>query len=224
MRHSTIGLLACLASLMSTQAQASFHLMQIEQAIGGVGGDPTQQAVQLRMRSAGQNQVSASQIVVRDATGSNPVVVVQFGSSVMVSTAGSRILVASEALALGHELIPDAVMTNLIPESYLAAGRLTFEKTGTIYWSLCWGGAGYTGSTTGSTTNDADGNFGPCFDGPLPSIGDQALLFSGAANALSTNNAADYALSASPSNFTNNAGGVFVVSNAVIFRHGFEEP
>lgn len=224
MRLSTIGLLAGLVLLLPPPARASFHFMQIEQALGGVGGDATQQAVQLRMRSAGQNLVSASQIVVRDATGSNPVVVVQFGSSVAVSAAGSRILVASEALALTHELIPDAVMSNLIPDSYLAAGRLTFEKSGTIYWSLCWGGAGYTGSTTGSTTNDADGNFGPCFDGSLPSIGDQALRFTGAANAASTTNAADYALSDSPSSFVNNAGGVFVVSNMVIFRHGFEQP
>lgn len=37
--------------------QAGFHLMQIEQVIGGVQGDPTAQAIQLRMRSAGHNFV-----------------------------------------------------------------------------------------------------------------------------------------------------------------------
>ena len=39
-------------------ANASFHLMQIEQVIGGVNGDRTIQGVQLRMRSIGQNLVS----------------------------------------------------------------------------------------------------------------------------------------------------------------------
>ncbi len=34
-------------------AQATFHLMQIEQVIGGVNGDTTAQAIQLRMRFAG---------------------------------------------------------------------------------------------------------------------------------------------------------------------------
>ena len=31
-------------------AGATFHLMQIEQAVGGMCGDPAQQAIQLRMR------------------------------------------------------------------------------------------------------------------------------------------------------------------------------
>ena len=51
-----LRILAALASLaLALPVQASFHLMQIEQVIGGVNGDTTAQAVQLRMRSFGGN-------------------------------------------------------------------------------------------------------------------------------------------------------------------------
>jgi hypothetical protein len=46
---------------------------------------------------------------------------------------------------------PDFILANRIPDSYLPAGSLTFEDDfGTIYWRLSWGGAGYTGATTGA--------------------------------------------------------------------------
>ena len=109
-------------------------------------------------------------------------------------------------------------MANLIPPSYLNAGRLTYEADGgtaatpgTIYWSLSWGGSGYTGSNTGTTANDSDGNFGPASVGPLPSTNSSALRFSGAAAALSTANSADYALSSSPATFVNNARSAFTI-------------
>lgn len=217
----SIGALALL--LLAHPALASFHFMQIELAVGGVGHDTTQQAVQLRMRSGGQNQVAGTQIIVRDAAGANPVTLVQFPSSVPVSSGGSRILIASAAMSSEQGVVADAPMAALIPPSYLAAGRLTFENAGTIYWSLCWGGSNYTGPTTGSMTNDADGDFGPCFAGPLPSTTDTTLRFTGAANAPSTNNAADYALSASPGSLVNNAGTTFGLSDDRIFRSGFED-
>jgi len=37
--HPILGLVACMA--MTTTAHAIFHLMQIEQVVGGVGGDST---------------------------------------------------------------------------------------------------------------------------------------------------------------------------------------
>ena len=76
-----------------------------------------------------------------------------------------------------------------IPMSYLAAGQLRFtDDFGTIYWSLSWGGSGFTGTTTGSLTNDADGNFGPPVASALPSTSLQALQFTGNASAFSTTN------------------------------------
>src|SRR5207244_289122 len=145
--------------LVASPAFASFHLMKIEEAIGGVGGDTSQQAVQLRMRFAGQNLVGTAQarLIAHDAAGLNPVTLIAFPSDVPNAGQGSRILVVSAAFAAAHPGIPgDFTMTSLIPPSYLPAGRLTFEdNAGTILWSLAWGGAGYTGSNLGSTTNDA---------------------------------------------------------------------
>jgi hypothetical protein len=48
----------------------------------------------------------------------------------------------------------------------------------------------------------------------LPSGGVEALQFQGVFNAVSTNNAADYALTAGPSSWVNNAGEVFALAVA----------
>ena len=196
-------------------AAATFHFMQIEQVIGGVSGDTTAQAIQLRMRVAGQDQVSAAKLVAYDANGLNPVTIIDIGSDVANTAGGARVLIASVQFAntqMPPGVSPDFVMTNLIPAAYLAAGRLTWESDGgVIYWSLSWGGAAYMGSTTGNTANDADGDFGPSFGAALPSTTNQALQFTGGLGAASTNNAADYSVSAGDATFTNNAGGTGTV-------------
>jgi hypothetical protein len=190
-------------------ASATFHLMQIEQVIGGVNDLTSVQAIQLRMRSLGQNLVSAARLVVRDAAGANPVVLIDFTSNVANAASGARVLAATSAFssATNPPLTPDFVLTNPIPASYIAAGSLTYEDDfGTVYWRLSWGGSSYTGPGTGAITNDADGNFDPPYAGPLPSTTAQALLFKFAATAPSTNNANDYALTAGVAAFTNNSG------------------
>jgi uncharacterized repeat protein (TIGR01451 family) len=187
--------------------------MKIEEVAGGVGGDVSQQAIQLRMRAAGQNFVGtfAARLKAWDATGTNPVTLIVFPSNVANGATGARILVVSPAFAAGQPGISaDFTMTSLIPPSYLAAGRLTFEDGGgTVLWSLAWGGAGYTGPNTGSLFNDADGNYGPPFGSALPSSSTQALRFSApdaAGTALGTSNLADYAVTPGAAVFTNNAG------------------
>ena len=195
-------------SLLGTTApvRATFHLMQIEQVIGGVGGDTTAQAIQLRLRSAIQNQVQQARLRVWDARGQNPILLIDIGQSVPNSAAGSRILIASANFASLTGPTPNFILTNLIPPSYLDAGSLTFESDfGPVYWRLSWGGPGYTGLTTGQLDNDANGNFGPPYSGPLPFATTQALRFTGTFSAFSTTNAADYALTAEFPAFTNNA-------------------
>ncbi len=221
-RFQVAAAAACL--VFPFQAIASFHFMQIEQAIGGVDGDSSQQAVQLRLRFGGQNEVGGTRIVAYDAAGLSPVELIVFPSDVTNGAGGARILVASPDFELDPDIAPDAVMTSTIPASYLAAGRLTFQFGDTVYWSLCWGGDDYTGPTTGSTTNDADGEFGPCVAGPLPSADDLSLLFQGEASAPSTNNAGDYSLSVGPAVFTNNAGLSGMIPEPPIFVDGFESP
>ena len=184
LRNPRSRILVALAFLaLAAPAEATFHFMQIEQVIGGVNGDTTAQAVQLRMRLAGQTEVSGSQLVVYDAAGNNPITLLTFPNNVGTGAAGSRILITSSSFA-SYEATPiasDFTMTSTIPASYLAAGRLAFQNSGLIFWSVSWGGANYTGPNTGRMENDADGNFGPPFAGVLPSTTTSALRFNGAA-------------------------------------------
>jgi len=203
--------------LLVVPAYATFHNMQIEQVIGGVDGDNTVQAIQLRMRSSFQNLVQNSRLVAWDAAGANPVVISTPASSVPNQGAGVRVLIASAsfASATSPAASPDFTMDNLIPASYLAAGSLTFENSAgsIVYWRLSFGGGSYTGSNSGSTTNDLDGDFGPPFAGPLPSSDTQAVRFQGSGTAMSTTNEADYSLTGGDAVFRNNAGQSFTVES-----------
>jgi hypothetical protein len=215
MLSSRFAIVAVVSLAGSCLAQTdSFHLMQIEQVIGGINGDATRQAIQLRMRSSFQNQMQNARLKAWDAAGANPVVIIAFPSPVANAVAGDHILVTTAVFdsATSPACSPDFHMTSPIPASYLAAGRLTFEDNfGTIYWSLAWGGASYTGSTMGSLTNCPTGNFGPPFPGPLPSTSTRALLTNLDVSATSTGNATDYALTPSSATFTNNAHANFGV-------------
>jgi hypothetical protein len=188
--------------------------MQIEQVIGSVNGDTTAQAIQLRMRAAGQNFVHKAKILVFDAAGQNPITVLDIASDVANGAIGDHVLIVSANFP-SHTMpatVPDFTMANLIPASYFAGGSLCFESdAGTVFWRLSWGGAAYTGDCTGSIDNDNDGNFCPPFGGPLPSSCTSALEFQGNATDKSTNNAADYLLIGSSIVFINNAGASFTV-------------
>jgi len=209
--RSAVGLAVAVATTLASgrPAEATFHVMQIEQILAGVDGSTATQAIQLRMRLSGQNLVSQARLVVRDAAGANPVILQSIPTSVSAFAAGSRILLATAnfSTATNPGVTPDFILESPIPDTYIAAGSLTFESDGGIvYWRVSWGGAGYTGSTVGSITNDADGEFGPAFAGPLPTGSGQALYFQFAAGAPSTSNSADYALTNGSAVFTNNAG------------------
>jgi hypothetical protein len=203
---------ALVSLAVALPARATFHLMQIEQVIGGVNGDTSAQAIQLRMRTFGQNLVTGTTLIAVDASGNNPITLVTLPSIVGNNNAAARILITTASFA-SHETTPiasDFTMTNAIPASYLAAGRLIYSRpdyqAGAAMWSVSWGGASYTGPNAGTIDNDADGDFAPPFAGPLPSDSTMALRFNGAASALSTNNAADYSVTVGSATFTNNAG------------------
>lgn len=215
----TLVMLTIVAALGGRSAYAVFDLMQIEQVIGGVNGDTSAQAIQLRMREDFQSLVSFTKLVAHDATGSNPILLIDFSTDVANDALGDRILITSANFAhyVDPMLTPDFTFTNLLPASYLAAGSITFEDDfGVILWRLSWGGVSYTGPTTGELINDADGDFGPPFGGPLPSSDLQALVFPGAASDLSTQNNVDYALTGVAAVFTNNAGGSMTVTSLTV--------
>jgi hypothetical protein len=200
-------------------ALAAFHFMEVEQVIGGVSGDTTAQAIQLRMRFGGQNAVNGNaRLVVRDAAGGNPVVLSTFPEPNPANFAAcSRILVATTGFAArttpsvgaGQR---DSLMV-AIPPSYLYAGSLTFEGVSgpVVYWRVTWGGAAYTGPQSVDVTNDADGTTSPAFAGPLPSKSGQSLAFTPACGTGSVSTAAQYAVTAAPAVFTNNGAAAFTV-------------
>ena len=110
-------------------------------------------------------------------------------------------------------LVADFIMEP-IPVSYLNAGQVRFMDNGsTIYWSISWGGASFTGSTVGNIQNDNDGTFGPPVSIALPSNSLQALLFtrSTLASAESIANVTDYSVTAGAAVFINNANTSFTV-------------
>ena len=221
MKNRILGSVFTLIGLLALQstAHATFHLAQIEEVIGGVNGDTTAQAIQMRMRATGENFVSGAKLIAFDAAGLNPITVLDLTTDVANGALGDHVLIVSANFP-SHTTpttVPDFTMTNPIPASYLAAGSLCWESdTGIIYWRLSWGGAGYTGSNIGNTANDLDGNFGPPFGSALPSSGASALQFQGTASAKSTNNAADYLVTAGAAVFVNNAAASFTVNGATL--------
>ena len=220
--------IAALATLaLPGRALADFHIMEIEQVIGGVNGDTSAQAIQLKMRAAGQQVlavvatgVSKAQMVVRDATGANPVLLATFDLPNPVSGACRPILLATPGFEATStpavdEVARDYVMSP-IPASYLPAGSLTFETFGggITYWRVSWGGGGYSGSHAVNVTNDPDGTTTPAFANALPGSTLQALRFSPACPTASTNSAAQYVETVGAATFTNNALTNFVVTAA----------
>jgi len=204
---TTVFVLA-VAAFTAPRAEASFHIMQVEQILAGVDGSTATQAIQLRSRTSFQNQVQNAQMFAWDATGANPVLLKAFPTAVSNFAAGAHVLIGTANLSTSTNppLTPDFVLDNPIPASYIAAGSLTFEDTfGTVYWRVSWGGAAYTGPKDGSITNDADGLFG-VYPDPLPTGSAQALLFQFAASAQSTTNQADYAVTPGAAVLTKNSG------------------
>jgi hypothetical protein len=216
-RKVIVALMGAVLTLEAAErADASFHLMQIEQVIGGATGDPTAQAIQLRMRFAGEHFLSAARLRAWDAAGLNPVLLADPNTDLTgPSQVGDHILIATSsfAAATSPSAAPDYLMVNTIPASYLPAGSLTFEDdSGTIFWRLSWGGAGYTGSTAGNITN---GTFSSPWPGPLPAADCFALKFTGSAGDASSSNSAQYALTTGASVWNNYAENSFTISKCV---------
>ena len=206
----------------ASPSDASFHFMQIEQVVGGVCGDTSRQAIQLRMRFPGQQFVDGTQLKAWDAAGINPVVLLTFPSDAAIGNQGSRILVTTAGLDSAFGVDSDFTLAQRIPDSYLRAGRLTFEDGfGTIYWSLAWGGASYTGSNLGDSTNDANGDFGPPVGIRLPFSTAQSLRFTGVAADPSTSNLVDYVLSTGAAALVNNDDDPPVSLGTCVFGDGF---
>ena len=221
MRARVLALVAvAILGVLPASAHAFFDHLEIEKVIGGVNGDTTAQAVQLKMRARENNSLHLNvRLVVYNSSGSNPVVLTTFPFPNPLSGDCRPILIASAGFENVTNPPVDAAardyeMTALIPQSYLAAGSLTFEDNlGTeVYWRLSWGGGSYTGpGTVRHFTNDDDTNVNPPFAGALPSTSLEALEYTPPCPTLSSTNLADYALTGGPAVFTNNDNSSFTV-------------
>lgn len=208
---AAVGLWAMPAA--AQQYPQLFERIQIEQVVGGVGGNTAAQAIQLRLRHDGDNNISYGRLWAYDANGNNPILLVDFAKNVNNGLLGDRVLVGTSAIKslTNPPAALDFTLSSPIPPSYLAAGRLTYEcDCGIIYWSLASGG--YVGSHYAAALNDDDGYFGPSFPGAFPSSGVRGLLFQGGAADLSHANETDYALTDGPAVLTNNARKSFTVA------------
>jgi hypothetical protein len=215
-RQSLRVALFLIAAATPWRGDASFHLMQIEQLIGGVDGDTSAQAIQLRMRTFGQAFVNSGRLRAFDASGQNPILLFDMTRDVANGELGDRVLLATPNFgnytAGALPFVADFTLANLIPASYLAAGKITYEDDfGSILWAIAFGGANYTGPNSGTLDNDSDGNFGPAFPSALSINSRRALQFRGSASDPSTTNAADYALTTGAAIFTNNSRQSFTV-------------
>ncbi len=219
----TLLLVAAFLGLAKPAARAGFHLIEVEQVVAGLNGEPTALAIQLRLRSSGQTlfgSVAAVRIRLWDSTGANPITIGSISSNFGSGTLGSRILFTSPAFNAAMASVPgfssDFTLSN-VPSTatYLAAGKITFEQTsnGSVLWSLAWGGSGYTGTNTGLTVagggNDTDGNYGAPFGSALVTTG-RGLLYQNGTNA-STANSTDYTFTSGVATLTKNSGTSFVV-------------
>lgn len=216
MNYLKVAPTAFALTFISSSALAAFHVMQIEEIIGALNGNTSAQAIQLRLRGAGQTQVQSARVIARDAAGLNPILLLDMTTPVANGTTGDNVLLASSAFntimtsVYGASYASDFTLANLIPASYLSGGKVTFEDDGgTIYWSTAFGN--YTGTNLGSTQNDPDGNFGAPTSA-LPTNSRQGIRFPGAAAAASTTNFNDYALTADPATVRNNARNSFIVA------------
>src|SRR5262245_16558991 len=120
-RISFVWIILLAAGLLPRPAIAAFHLMEVEQLIGGVQGDATAQAIQIRQRFAGQNILAGTaRLVVRDAAGLNPITLTNFGSNPANAAACARILVATPSFLAKTTpaTVADFTIAN-IPPSYL---------------------------------------------------------------------------------------------------------
>lgn len=190
-------------------AHAFFHLMQIEKIVGGVEGDVTAQAVQLRLRAALMGDVQNARLVAYDENGANPIIVCDMDAPVPNQQPNKRILICTPSFITktNPNAVPDFAMTANIPASYLAAGSLAYESdSGFVQWRVCWGGKDYTGPFNMNRANAPDGSCAPAFPSGLPFETAQALCFPGLCTDPGTSSAEDYIISTEPAVMTDHEG------------------
>ena len=157
-------LIACALVSASWMAQATNHILRINEVLGGLNGDATAQFVEIVTAGSSQKlwgpnngAVGRAMLVFFDETGAETGRFV-FGSN--APSGNDTVLVATQAFAEASGMTPDFVMPALVTPT---AGKVCFKSnppaTGEFSVNLClsYGGARYTGDTeNASSANPAE--------------------------------------------------------------------
>ena len=204
-----LTLAACLAfGLLAIPASANYHLMKIREISGSTAGTNSAY-IELQMHAAGQNQVSGHNITIWDAdafvVGPNPVATLPLSGPNPPNGQTQRTILIGDTGVPGSdftlELSP--YLETGVGGNLLAAGAVCFEAIPVD--CVSWGGAGFTGSSTGRLP-DLSAPYGQ----PLPTtFGLRRKITAGCATLLeaaddTNNNVNDFA-PATPRDPTNNA-------------------
>jgi cysteine-rich repeat protein len=157
MRTPLAAVALCVTSLLSTPAQASFHLMKVVEVFAGTQAAPDAHYVVLQMYTGGQNFVNTARVVVSDRDNAT-LGSFQFMANVTGGASQSRILIATPEAAAFFGVAANLAMTAVIPRS---GGRVCFQNsTGSLVVDcVAWGDhpGGGTGATAVGTPFNAAG-------------------------------------------------------------------
>lgn len=196
--------------LLAHPAWGAFHLNEINQILPAYDGDPTIQAVELKMLSGGENLVAGLSIKVYDASGVAVATLGTFASNLPAgqALAGRKILCATPNFAATFGITPDLVINPGVADT---TGQVSFESATCVVNAVAYGAVTVIKNGTTSAS-------------PIPPIGATALVRTADDGTLAFCPLAEDAgsrfvlRSGIPSNplvFTNNAGVSVNVSSAV---------
>ncbi len=123
------GLALAIATLLPAQAQASFHIISIEEIFAGTSDNAAAQFVVLRMDSGGQNTIDTSSI---DVYGADGILDTSFpiATDVTNSASGASILIGTAAAETLFGITSDFAMGSAAINA--AGGKVCFNKNGDI--------------------------------------------------------------------------------------------
>lgn len=131
-----VFVVALLGAFAAAPGHAAFHIAVIDEVLTSVGGDATQQFVEIRQLFMLQNQVSGSVLAAFDATGAylGDVLVVPSNLDVSNSHAGARWIMATQKFQDAHGFMADFT---------IPSGRLPVDAG-----MICWGAPQAAGTFT----------------------------------------------------------------------------
>src|SRR5882672_8876402 len=109
-RFAPLVLLALPILIHPTPADAAFHLNEITKVMVGLNGNPTIQAVELKMLANLENQLAGVSIKVYDAGGAAVDSLGSFTGAVPNGIAGRNILCATRNFAATFGITPDLLI------------------------------------------------------------------------------------------------------------------